>query len=110
MQKYDIIATQNDHVDQIGSVYIELVPCFINIMKPKLYQLDIHKVAYEWHTNPTNQSWEVLSTQGKREKKHYYTVKSTGVKLFDFFTGKYPELPRLRTDILEYCHKILQLL
>ena len=97
--------TENDRVNQTNLDFIEIVPCFVNITKPKLNVNNIHMVPYEWHIHPTDQSCQALSDKDKKENKHYNKVKRTAVNICDLFAGEYPLLPLLRTDILEYCQK-----
>ena len=52
-------------------------------------------VAYEWHTHPNEQCWEALSDKDKKDNKHYYKVKSMGVKPFNLLEGEYLYLPLL---------------
>ena len=88
---------ENDCVSWINLGFNETVPCFVNIVKPKLYAQNIHMVAYEWYTHPTERSWEALSDKHKSENKHYYKVHITAVKIIYLFVGEYPHLPLLRT-------------
>ena len=66
------------------SLYEEIVPNFITIIKPKLEALDIANVAFEWHTNATIDSWKALNKEEKNNNKYFSKERKRQLSYLDY--------------------------
>ena len=89
----DLIAVTEESLDRKPAskeveVYWEIISCVINIMKPKLDRPDIAQVAFEWHINATQQSWNNLNPELKNADKHYFKRKKTGSRYLGYSSDR----------------------
>ena len=66
-------------------LYEHTLPCFVNMMKPKLERSDAAQLSFEWRTNATVESWNKLNSDNKRKYKHMYKKIKKSVDLFNLF-------------------------
>ena len=62
----------DDHTTVVENRVIQIIPDFLNTLKPKLLGKNIAVATYEYLSNPTKESFDVLSPQDKMYKNIFF--------------------------------------
>jgi len=82
----------DDHTSVVENRVIQIIPDFLNTLKPKLSGKNIAIATYEYLSNPTKESFDVLSPKDKHvEKKFFQKIRVMSEMICGFIPLGYPE-------------------
>ena len=82
----------DDHTTVVENRVIQIIPDFLNTLKPKLMGKNIAITTYECLSNPTKESFDVLSPQEKNTQKYFFQkIRVMSEMICGFIPLGYPE-------------------
>lgn len=82
----------DDHTTVVENRVIQIIPDFLNTLKPKLMGKNIAIATYEYLSNPTKESFDVLSPQEKNTQKYFFQkIRVMSEMICGFIPLGYPE-------------------
>ena len=82
----------DDHTTVVQNRVIQIIPDFLKILKPKLVDKNVAIATYEYLSNPTKESFDLLSPKDKHVQKHFFQkIRVMSEIICGFIPLGYPE-------------------